>query len=105
MIKLHLLGNDLEINIVKDSKVQKIAINNGIYNNKRFSDIIFTRNSILLEGDDVELVAEYFAAVYITVKNIREKLYEILKDSSVFLGGVDVIPEGEERKIIEQLMQ
>jgi hypothetical protein len=98
MIKVRLVNNDFILTIATSGQTKQIEITNGKYNGKNYSDIIFSNDNIILEGDDDIVLQTSVAAAFITVKGIRNKIAEILGNEDVYLIGINAIPEGEEKK-------
>jgi len=104
MIKLQLIGNSIVFEILSDTKKDKIVINNGVYNGKKYDYVVFANGSIVLEGEENTLLERSYKAVYITIKSILDKIADILQNDDVYLSGIDSIPTGAERELIEKLL-
>lgn len=104
MVKISLLDNDVTINILTANGNRDVNIILGKYEMKRFSDIIITPNSVVLEGDENLLLAGDVSAVYVKIRSIVDKLADILNDKSVYIKKMDVVPHGAEREILQKLV-
>jgi len=104
MIKLQLLGIDITFEVIYGLKTQKIEICNGVYNGKKFNNAILIDNSIILEGNESVAICSSYIACNIKIKSIVDKINEVIQDDSIYIVGAKAIPEGEERGIIEKLI-
>lgn len=102
MIKIRLIGNDINFTLLRNGKTEIIEIKNGSYNEVSYHNVIISNNALILEGEN-SLAFDSIVGVYVTPKTAAEKIADILQDNSVCLVGVDAIPKGSEREILERL--
>ena len=104
MVKIHLLNDDYVFEIMSEHRSEKVQITHGQYKGKHYVSASITGSCLILEGEENLILKGNFAAVYIRVKSVVEKVAETLKDDRVYLTRIDAIPQGTERKILADLL-
>lgn len=107
MIKLFLANHKIILKIYLETgdQPQTIEINNGLYNNKIYASLILSNDNIMLEGDEIAVLAIKAKAVIIQVENIMMKLATLTGDNSIYTNGINAITEGTERELMTALIQ
>lgn len=89
---------------IRDVSQQIINIKNGVYNKKVYGSLILSGENILLEGEDMLLLTANNKAIVIQFKSIATKLAEVLEDDSIYINGMDAVPEGRERELLQAVL-
>ena len=107
MLIYQLAKNEVTIKIytMTGTDPQIIEIKDGIYKRNRYASLLLSENNVILEGDSINILATDTKTVIIQTKNILMQLTELLKNDRIYIDGIDAIPAGEERNILEALIK
>jgi hypothetical protein len=104
MVKITLADTDYIIETLSCGKKESFHITQGMYQGKKYLQAVVSEGSIILEGEEVLLLKEKVAAVYVKQHTILERAAEFLKSESVYLEKSDAVPKGRERDLLRLLI-
>jgi hypothetical protein len=107
MTKLHLAKHEIILKIYSElgDQPEIIEIKNGSYNKKVYASLVMSEGSVILEGDEMAVLATGTKAVTLQIKNNVMKLAELLNNDSIYIDGINAIPEGRERELLQALLE
>jgi hypothetical protein len=104
MVKLNLIGISVKLKVVLADHIEDISIENGSYKDANYDSLVVMNDRAILEsGESVMPIAPGAIAIYISVATPLDKLAQI-KGEDVYLKGIDVVEDGEEREILQKIV-
>ena len=86
MIKISLMNTSIHVNILDATgKHDDFKIKNGDYEEEKFTHLIMTGNTLILEGAVNRVLFSNVVAVYLENTNIIDQLYQITKDDNIYI--------------------
>ncbi len=105
MISINLARNDIVLKILrKSTSPAEFKICGGRYKGRFYQRALIAEDSVILEGDDLIQLASDASAVYVQISDIAERIAHLSGNESVIVHGARAVPQGEERRILEQLL-
>lgn len=106
MIKILLSMQVVTIKVYGDSNSQHktIVIKNGSYNKKLYRHLVLAEGNLVLEGEEMAVLASSAKVLSIEMENIERKIAKLIGNEEIYLRGIDAVPEGREREIIKNLI-
>ncbi|WP_028845463.1 hypothetical protein [Thermodesulfovibrio thiophilus] len=105
MLKIKIGDNDLIIRIFSSNTERTLEINKGLYDDKYWQFLVFTENTVFLEGaDSVKILAVNNVMIQIEIKSVKQRLRDLTNNADVLAFGIDAIPKGKERDFLEKLL-
>jgi len=107
MVKLSLAKHEVTVKIYSGigETPNKTVIKNGYYNHKIYASLVLSEESAFLEGDEIQVLATEAKIIVIQIENMIMKLSKLLKDDNIYSHGIDAIPEGVERELLQALIK
>lgn len=104
MTKLSLCGLTVTFVFISLEGSDAVTIRNGGYGDKSYSHAIIGGNYVLLDGEETSLLRSGYVSLRIEVANPRRTIAQALGNDSVYVAGIDAVPEGREREILSAIM-
>jgi hypothetical protein len=105
MVKIPLSGISLTLTVVTAKGTNKIEILNGFYKNRQYTTLTLIDKTLVLSDNTGDVViASDIVMLSIYLHRVRDHVSRILGNQDVYLYGINAVPEGKEREILEKLL-
>lgn len=107
MIKYYLAKQHVTLKIYNEvgDNPETIVITDGVYKGRIYASLLLDNAHILLEGDEIHVLSKNVGITIIETLSIKDRIAQILNNDSIYLSGINAVPEGREREVLEQLIE
>lgn len=108
MVRYYLIREEVTVKIYtkQGSSQQTIVIKNGLYNKKIYGTLVIDNECVMLDGEEMNILATDAKAIIIETKPIIKKIADLLGCAGIYeIQGISSIPEGREREILQSLLE
>ncbi len=107
MTKIWLYNQEVSICIYSEGgkEPRKLTINNGMHNKKKFSSLVLSEGDVILDGNDgMFVLATGTKTITVNITDTLTKLAKQLGNEDIYFNGIDAVPEGKEKELLQALI-